>query len=308
MLLKKRHLLGIRELEAEEISLILHQALSLKEIMERDIKKVPTLRGKAVVNLFYEPSTRTRNSFELAAKYLSADTINFSASGSSVQKGETLKDTAKTLEMMAIDAIVIRHQSAGAAEFLARHVRVPVINAGDGTHEHPTQALLDMLTVLVKKGTLSGLKVAIVGDILHSRVARSNIFGFTKMGSKVYVAGPGTLIPAEVERLGAVLAKGVEDAVRDADVVMPLRIQLERQKKAMFPTPGEYFKFYGIDEEKLRLAKEDALLLHPGPVNRGIELSSAAMDGPQSLINEQVKNGVAVRMAVLYMLIGGERN
>lgn len=307
-MLKKRHLLGIRELEAEEISLILHQALSLKEIMERDIKKVPTLRGKAVVNLFYEPSTRTRNSFELAAKYLSADIINFSASASSVQKGETLKDTAKTLEMMAIDAIVIRHQSSGAAEFLARHVRVPVINAGDGTHEHPTQALLDMLTVLEKKGTLSGLKVAIVGDILHSRVARSNIFGFTKMGSKVYVAGPGTLIPAEVERLGAVLAKSVDDAVRDADVVMSLRIQLERQKKAMFPTPGEYFKFYGIDEEKLKLAKEDALLLHPGPVNRGIELRSAAMDGPQSLIKEQVKNGVAVRMAVLYMLIGGERN
>ncbi|TYP52477.1 aspartate carbamoyltransferase catalytic subunit [Thermosediminibacter litoriperuensis] len=304
---KHRHLLGLGKLTAEDIAYILRLTASFKEIIDRDVKKFPTLKGKAVVNLFYEASTRTRNSFELAAKYLSADTISFASSGSSVEKGETLKDTAKTLEMMGVDAIVIRHGSSGAAEFLSRHVRVPVINAGDGTHEHPTQALLDMFTVMEKKGTLSGLKVAIVGDILHSRVARSNIFGFTKMGAEVYVAGPATLMPPDVEKTGARLAGTVDEAVKDADVVMALRIQLERQKKGMFPTAKEYSGFFGINGERLKLAKPDALLLHPGPVNRGLELCSEVVDGLQSLINEQVRNGVAVRMAVLYILIGGGR-
>jgi aspartate carbamoyltransferase catalytic subunit len=304
-MLSQKHLLGLENVEKRDIELILDTAESFKEIIDRDVKKVPTLRGKSVVNLFYEPSTRTRTSFELAGKYLSADTINFSSSGSSVQKGESLKDTAKTLEMMGIDAVVIRHSSSGAAEFLSRHVGVPVINAGDGTHEHPTQALLDMLTVREKIGRLSGLKVAVLGDILHSRVARSNIFGFTKMGSEVYVAGPATLMPKEIERLGAKLAKNMDEAVEGADVVMALRIQLERQKKGLFPSQREYAKFFGVDKIRLSLAKPDALLLHPGPVNRGVELSSEVMDGDRSVINEQVKSGVAIRMAVLYLLIGG---
>ncbi|WP_422448794.1 aspartate carbamoyltransferase catalytic subunit [Thermoanaerobacterium sp. DL9XJH110] len=304
-MLSQKHLLGLENVEKRDIELILDTAESFKEIIERDVKKAPALRGKSVVNLFYEPSTRTRTSFELAGKYLSADTINFSPSGSSVQKGESLKDTAKTLEMMGINAVVIRHGSSGAAEFLSRHVGVPVINAGDGTHEHPTQALLDMLTVREKIGRLSGLKVAVLGDILHSRVARSNIFGFTRMGSEVYVAGPATLMPKEIERLGAKPAKNVDEAVEGADVVMALRIQLERQKKGMFPSRREYAKFFGVDKIRLSLAKPDVLLLHPGPVNRGVELSSEVMDGDRSVINEQVKSGVAVRMAVLYLLIGG---
>jgi aspartate carbamoyltransferase catalytic subunit len=304
-MLSQKHLLGLENVEKRDIELILDTAESFKEIIDRDVKKAPALRGKSVVNLFYEPSTRTRTSFELAGKYLSADTINFSPSGSSVQKGESLKDTAKTLEMMGIDAVVIRHSSSGAAEFLSRHVGVPVINAGDGTHEHPTQALLDMLTVREKIGRLSGLKVAVLGDILHSRVARSNIFGFTRMGSEVYVAGPATLMPKEIERLGAKPTKNVDEAVEGADVVMALRIQLERQKKGMFPSQREYAKFFGVDKIRLSLAKPGALLLHPGPVNRGVELSSEVMDGDRSVINEQVKSGVAIRMAVLYLLIGG---
>ncbi|WP_162991272.1 aspartate carbamoyltransferase catalytic subunit [Biomaibacter acetigenes] len=305
--LSQKHLLGLEKATKRDIEQILDTAESFKEIIDRDVKKVPTLRGKSVVNLFYEPSTRTRTSFELAGKYLSADTINFSSSGSSVQKGESLKDTAKTLEMMGIDAVVIRHSSSGAAEFLSRHVSAKVINAGDGTHEHPTQALLDMLTVREKKGTLSGFKVAILGDILHSRVARSNIFGFTKMGSEVYVAGPQTLMPREIEKMGAKVAKNMDEAIDGADVVMALRIQLERQKKGLFPSQREYSRLFGIDKKRLSLAKPDALLLHPGPVNRGVEISSEIMDGSQSVINEQVKSGVAIRMAVLYLLIGGAR-
>lgn len=306
-MLSQKHLLGLENATQQDIEQILDTAESFKEIIDRDVKKVPTLRGKSVVNLFYEPSTRTRTSFELAGKYLSADTINFSSSGSSVQKGESLKDTAKTLEMMGIDAVVIRHSSSGAAEFLSRHVNARVINAGDGTHEHPTQALLDMLTVREKKGTLSGLKVAILGDILHSRVARSNIFGFTKMGSEVYVAGPQTLMPREIEKMGAKVAKNMDEALEGSDVVMALRIQLERQKKGLFPSQREYSMFFGIDKKRLSMAKSDALLLHPGPVNRGVEISSEIMDGSQSVINEQVKSGVAIRMAVLYLLIGGAR-
>ncbi|WP_296972302.1 aspartate carbamoyltransferase catalytic subunit [Tepidanaerobacter sp. EBM-38] len=306
-MLSEKHLLGLEHIKKSDIELILDTADSFKEILDRDVKKVPTLRGKSIVNLFYEPSTRTRTSFELAGKYLSADTINFTSSASSVQKGETLKDTAKTLEMMGIDAVVIRHSSSGAANYLCNHVKASVINAGDGTHEHPTQALLDMLTVRERKGTLSGLKVAIFGDILHSRVARSNIFGFTKMGSDVYVAGPSTLMPVDIEKTGAKLAATVEEAVENADVVIALRIQLERQKKGLFPTVREYCKFFGLNKDKLDLAKKDAILLHPGPVNRGIELTSEIIDGCQSVINEQVKSGVAVRMAVLYHLIGGSR-
>ncbi len=306
-MLSEKHLLGLEHIKKSDIELILDTADSFKEILDRDVKKVPTLRGKSIVNLFYEPSTRTRTSFELAGKYLSADTINFTSSASSVQKGETLKDTAKTLEMMGIDAVVIRHSSSGAANYLCNHVKASVINAGDGTHEHPTQALLDMLTVRERKGTLSGLKVAICGDILHSRVARSDIFGFTKMGSDVYVAGPSTLMPVDIEKTGAKLAATIEEAVENADVVIALRIQLERQKKGLFPTVREYCKFFGLNKDKLDLAKQDALLLHPGPVNRGIELTSEIIDGCQSVINEQVKSGVAIRMAVLYHLIGGSR-
>jgi aspartate carbamoyltransferase catalytic subunit len=304
-MLSRKHLLGLENATREDIELILDTADSFKEIIDRDVKKVPTLRGKCVVNLFYEPSTRTRTSFELAGKYLSADTINFSSSTSSVQKGETLKDTAKTLEMMGIDAVVIRHSSSGAAEYLSWHMNAAVINAGDGTHEHPTQALLDMLTVREKKGTLEGLKVAILGDITHSRVARSNIFGFAKMGCDVYVAGPQTLMPREIEKMGAKAARNMDEAVEGADVVMALRIQLERQKKGLFPSQREYSRFFGIDKKRLSLAKPDALLLHPGPVNRGVEITSEIMDGAQSVINEQVKSGVAVRMAVLYLLMGG---
>jgi len=306
-MLSKKHLLGLENVKKFDIELILDTAESFKEIIDRDVKKVPTLRGKSIVNLFYEPSTRTRTSFELAGKYLSADTINFTSSVSSVRKGETLKDTAKTLEMMGVDAVVIRHSSSGAANYLSRHITASVINAGDGTHEHPTQALLDMLTVRERKGTLSELKVAIFGDILHSRVARSNIFGFTKMGSEVYVAGPSTLMPPNIEQMGAKVAKTIEEAIQDADVVIALRIQLERQQKALFPTIREYAKFFGLNKDKLALAKPDALLLHPGPVNRGIELTSEIIDGTKSVINQQVKSGVAVRMAVLYHLIGGSR-
>lgn len=306
-MLSGKHLLGLEKAKKSDIEIILDTADSFKEIIDRDVKKVPTLRGKSVVNLFYEPSTRTRTSFELAGKYLSADTINFASSGSSVQKGETLKDTAKTLEMMGVDAVVIRHSSSGAANYLCNHINASIINAGDGTHEHPTQALLDMLTVRERKGTLSGLKVAIFGDILHSRVARSNIFGFTKMGSEVFVAGPSTLMPVDIEKTGAKLAKTLDEAIKDADVVIALRIQLERQQNGLFPTVREYAKFFGLDRSKLALAKPDALLLHPGPVNRGVELTSEVIDGNQSVINYQVKSGVAVRMAVLYHLIGGSR-
>lgn len=302
-----KDLLGLENLEKAGIELILNTAKSLKEIIDRDVKKVPTLRGKSIVNLFYEPSTRTRTSFELAGKYLSADTINFSSSTSSVKKGETLKDTVKTLEMMGIDAVVMRHSSSGAAEYIANSISAPVINAGDGTHAHPTQALLDMFTIKEHIGTLSGLKVAMIGDILHSRVARSNIVGFTKMGSEVFIAGPPTLIPKDIEKMGAKVAKDPVEATKDADIIMGLRIQKERQKTGFFPTGREYSKVFQINSKLLNLAKPEALLLHPGPVNRGLELSSDVTDGAQSVINQQVKNGVAVRMAVLFHFIGGAK-
>lgn len=303
--LNSKDLLGIQDLSIEEIQLILETAEPMKDIIRRQIKKVPTLRGRTVINLFYEPSTRTRTSFELAGKYMSADTINISTSTSSVVKGESLKDTAKTLEVMGADVIIIRHAAAGAPHIISRHVSASVINAGDGFHEHPTQALLDMFTIKQKKGRLEGLKIAIVGDILHSRVARSNIWGLTKMGAKVRVIGPATLIPPEIGRLGATAYTSVEEGIRDVDVVMVLRIQLERQQKGLFPTIREYSRLYGITGERVRLAHPEALVMHPGPMNRGVEIAPEVADSVQSVINEQVTNGVAVRMALLYLLAGG---
>ncbi len=303
--LNRKDLLGIQDLSVEEIGLILETAEPMKDIISRQIKKVPTLRGKAVINLFYEPSTRTRTSFELAGKYMSADTINISTSTSSVVKGESLKDTARTLEVMGADVVIIRHPAAGAPHILSRHISASVINAGDGFHEHPTQALLDMFTIKQKRGGFKGLKVAIVGDILHSRVARSNIWGLTKMGAEVRAVGPSTLMPPDIARLGAAPYSSVEDGIRDADVVMVLRIQLERQQKGLFPSVREYARLFGVTAERLRLAKPDALVMHPGPMNRGVEISPEVADSVQSVINEQVTNGVAVRMALLYLLAGG---
>ncbi|HHW29090.1 MAG TPA: aspartate carbamoyltransferase catalytic subunit [Syntrophomonadaceae bacterium] len=309
MKFKRKDVLGLEELTAEEITLILDTAEPMKEIMSRDIKKVPTLRGRSVITLFYEPSTRTRSSFELAAKYLGADTSSIAIATSSVQKGESLRDTARTLEAMAADVIIIRHSAAGAPHLLARWVKARVINAGDGAHEHPTQALLDMFTIREKKGGFKGLKVAILGDITHSRVARSNIWGLTKMGAEVRVVGPATLIPPEIERLGVKAYYDWEEGLKDVDVINVLRIQLERQKKGLFPSIREYTKLYGLDQQKLQVAKPDVLVLHPGPVNRGIEISPDVQDGPHAVINEQVTNGVAVRMALLYLLMaGGEKD
>jgi len=305
---KHKHLLGIRDLNAEEITMILDTAESLKEISSRDIKKVPTLRGKGVINFFYEASTRTRTSFEIAAKRLSADTFSLSASSSSMVKGETLIDTARNLEAMNPDIIVLRHSSAGAPHLLARKISPGVINAGDGQHEHPTQALLDMLTVRLHKNRLDGLKIAIIGDIAHSRVARSNILGFTKMGSQVTVAGPPTLMPAYAESLGVTVTYNMDEAIKDADIIMMLRVQLERQKKALFPSIREYAALYGLSPERMKKAKEDAIVMHPGPINRGVELVPEVADGKQSVILDQVSNGVAVRMAVLYLLLGGDKS
>lgn len=303
--LKQKDLLGLEELSAVEIELILDTAAPMKDIIQREIKKVPTLRGRTVVTLFYEPSTRTRSSFELAGKYLSADTVNLSVSTSSVVKGETLIDTARTLEAMGANVIIMRHSASGAPHFLARHVSASVINAGDGTHEHPTQALLDMFTIREKKGRIDGLEVAILGDILHSRVARSNIWGLTKLGARVRVAGPATLVPREIEKMGVQVFERVEEAVEGVDVINVLRIQKERQQKGLFPSIREYARVYGLDSRRVKLAKPDALVMHPGPVNRGVEITSEVADGLQSVINEQVTNGVAVRMALLYMLMGG---
>lgn len=282
-------------------------AASLKEISARPIKKVPTLRGRTVVTLFYEPSTRTRMSFEIAAKRLSADTVNLTVSASSAVKGETLADTAHNLEAMSPDVLIIRHQASGAPHYLARKLKCGVINAGDGLHEHPTQALLDMLTVRELKGTLAGLKVAIIGDIAHSRVARSNIHGFTKMGSEVVVAGPGTMLPPYLETLGAKVVRSLTEAVTGADVIMMLRLQLERMGQMYLSTLREYSTRFGLNLRHLELAKEDVIVMHPGPLNRGVEISPEVADGPWSVILEQVANGVAVRMAVLLLLIGGER-
>lgn len=300
-----KHILGIEELSAGDIGFILDTAESFKEISQRPIKKVPTLRGKTVIHLFFEPSTRTRLSFEIAAKRMSADTFNISASTSSAIKGETLIDTAKNLTSMNPDIIVIRHSSSGSAHLLAQHIKASVINAGDGTHEHPSQALLDMMTVREKKGKIDGLKIAIVGDISHSRVAHSNIIGFTKMGAQVHVSGPATLIPAGIKQLGAIVCHRVEDAVAGADVVMALRIQKERQLDPLLPSLREYAAFFGINRTLLKLAKPDAIIMHPGPINRGVEMTFDVADGEQSVIMDQVTNGVAVRMALLYLIMGG---
>ena len=303
----RKDLLSIKELSREEIQMILDTADSFKEISTRDIKKVPTLRGKTVVTLFYEPSTRTRTSFEIAAKRLSADTINISVSTSSVVKGETLLDTALNLQAMEPDVIVLRHSAAGAPDMLARALRASVINAGDGFREHPTQALLDMMTVREKKGSLDGLLLAIVGDIAHSRVARSNIYGFTKMGARVRVVGPGTLIPKGIESLGVEVFHDLREGIKGADVVMALRIQKERLEGAFFPSEREYARFFGLSSDVLREMAPNALIMHPGPMNRGVEITPDVADGPGSVILEQVTNGVAVRMAVLYLLAGGTR-
>lgn len=306
MPLKSKHLLGLEGMGKEEITLILDAAESFREVLERPIKKVPTLRAVTVVNLFYEASTRTRISFELAEKRLSADSVNFSSDASSVKKGETLKDTVRNLAAMKIDMVVIRHRSAGAPHFLARFLEASVINAGDGAHEHPTQALLDMYTLRKKYGKLKDLRVVIVGDIRHSRVARSNIWGLQAMGAKVVVCGPTTLLPWEVEKMGVEVFHNLDDGLNGADVVMVLRIQLERQESSYLPTLREYSQLFGITKERLKLLNPDFTIMHPGPINRGVEISDEVADGPYSVILDQVTNGVAVRMAVLYLLSGGE--
>jgi len=299
-----KDLLGLEHLSRAAIEEILDTAGPMREIMHRSIKKVPALRGRTVVTLFYEASTRTRVSFELAAKYLSCDTIGVAAASSSVSKGESLKDTARTLAAMQPDIIVLRHPRAGAAALLAGEVPAHVVNAGDGAHEHPTQALLDLFTVREKKGRIEGLKVAIVGDIAHSRVARSNIWGFGRLGAQVCLAGPATLMPEAVQEMGARVVS-LEEALTDADVVMTLRLQMERQKAGLLPSLGEYAALFGLNRERLALARPDALVMHPGPMNRGIEITPEVADGPQSVIVQQVENGVAVRMAVLYLIAGG---
>lgn len=301
----RKHLLGLEEMEKWEIEHILDQAASFREISTRVIKKVPALRGRTIVNLFFEPSTRTRTSFELAAKRLSADTVNISAQTSSIVKGETLKDTARNIEAMQIDAIIMRHSMSGAPHFLSRCVKASVINAGDGSHEHPTQGLLDIFTMREKKGNIKGLKVAIVGDITHSRVARSNIWGLKKLGAEVIVVGPPTLIPPEIENIGVRVSYSLEEVIEEVDVLNILRLQLERQKRGLFPSIREYSRFYGITMDKLKKAKKDILIMHPGPVNLGVELSPEVVNDPRTVILEQVTNGVAIRMAVLYLLLGG---
>lgn len=303
--LRGKDLLGLQHMTASEIEYILDTAVPMKEIISRPLKKVPTLRGRTVVNVFYEPSTRTRTSFELAAKYLSADSVNISVSASSVVKGESLRDTARTVKALGADVIVLRHSMPGAAELMARTVSAAVINAGDGAHEHPSQALLDLFTVREAKGDFKGLEVAIIGDITHSRVARSDIWGFTKMGARVRICGPATLIPPGISEMGCTVYNRVEDALDGADVVIALRIQKERQQQGLFPGLKEYANLYGMTRERLNLAAPDALLMHPGPVNRGVEITSEVAGGQQSLIETQVTNGVAVRMAILYLLAGG---
>lgn len=301
----KVNLLGLKDLSANEIKNILSAAAKMKDVVKQEHKKLPDLQGRTVVNLFYENSTRTRLSFELAAKYMGANAANITASGSSVEKGETLIDTANTINAMGTDILVMRHSMSGSPHLIAPLVNASIINAGDGMNEHPTQALLDMLTIQEKKGDIKGLKVAIIGDVKHSRVVRSNIYGLTKLGAKVCVGGPSTLIPQGMEKMGCKVFKSVQEAIIDADVVMGLRIQLERQKSGLFPSLREYHRFFGVDDEKLQYAKPDALVMHPGPVNRGVEFSTSVIDGSQSVINEQVTSGVAVRMAVMRMLAEG---
>ena len=303
---KRKDLLGMQDLDAAEIIGVLDTASSMKEIAAREIKKVPTLRGKTIVNLFYESSTRTRTSFEIAGKWLSADVINFSASGSSADKGESLLDTARNIEAMSPDVVVVRHQAAGAPALLARHLRCGVVNAGDGAHEHPTQALLDLMTIREKKGHLEGLNVTIVGDITHSRVARSDIHGMRKMGITVTVAGPPTLIPAQCQELGVKVSHRLEEAIAHADVIMMLRLQHERMQGGFIPSLREYSRVWGLSLAKLEHCRPDVLIMHPGPVNRGVELAPEVADSAYSVILDQVSNGVAVRMAVLYLLAGSK--
>ncbi len=300
----KKDLLSMEDLSVDEINLILDTAEEFKKVNERNVKKVPALRGRTVVNFFVEPSTRTRASFELAEQRLSADIINMSASTSSLTKGETLLDTGKNIEALQVDLIVMRHSAAGAQQFLAKNLRCGIINAGDGAHSHPTQALLDIFTIREKKKKIKGLKVSIIGDILHSRVARSNIIGLLKLGAKVTIAGPPTLLPKEFEKIGVKLCDNLVDAISDADVINLLRIQHERQRAAYFPSISEYASIYGINADTIKYVKKDALIMHPGPINRGVEIDTAIADGDQSVILEQVTNGLAVRMAVLYLVAG----
>lgn len=304
MSLKTKDLLGIKELDSADIELILETASGFKDVLGRDIKKVPALRGKTTVNLFYEPSTRTRTSFELAAKRLSTDVINISVSTSSVVKGESLRDTALTIQALGADFIIVRHSCSGVAHFLSRNLDASVVNAGDGTNEHPTQALLDLFTIMEKRHTIKGLDVAIVGDILHSRVAKSNIYALTKLGANVRLIGPPTLVPEFMSELGVEIYTDMDKGLKDVDIVMMLRIQMERQGKGFFPTTVEYYKNWGLTLERLARARENALVMHPGPMNRGVEISSDVADGLRSVILEQVTNGLAVRMAVLYLLAG----
>ncbi|MGI6084569.1 MAG: aspartate carbamoyltransferase catalytic subunit [Acetivibrionales bacterium] len=306
MKLRSKDLLGLENIGADEIKFILEIAKDMKKIVNSSMKRVNYLQGRSVITLFYENSTRTRVSFELAAKYMGAQAVNISVASSSVAKGETLIDTGKTLEAMGADIVIIRHNQAGAPHLLAANISASVINAGDGMHEHPTQALLDMMTIKEAFGTLQGLKVAIIGDIYHSRVARSNIIGLTKMGAEVHLFAPSTLMPVGVEHLGARIFPTIEDAVYDCDVVMGLRVQLERQKKSLFPSISEYSRFFGLNQENVKGAKKNALWMHPGPVNRGVEMTSTIIDADRSVINNQVTNGVAVRMALLYLLTGRE--
>lgn len=303
-MLTGKDLLGIKELSVEEINLILDTAAGFKDVLGRDIKKVPTLRGRTAVNLFFEPSTRTRTSFELAAKRLSTDVINFSVPTSSVVKGESLIDTALTVQALGADFIIIRHSSSGVPHLLAKKLRASVINAGDGTNEHPTQALLDAFTIREKKGKIKGLKLAIVGDITHSRVAKSNIYCLKKLGAKVRLIGPPTLIPNVIKGMGIDIFHNMEAGLKNVDVLMTLRIQMERQGKGFFPSLEEYSRNWGLTSERLSLAKDDAVVMHPGPMNRGVEITSEIADGPRSVILEQVTNGLAVRMAVMYLLSG----
>ena len=304
MKLSSKDLLGIKELTKDEITLVLDTASGFKDVLKRDIKKVPALRGKTAVNLFFEPSTRTKTSFELAEKRLSLDVLNLAVTTSSVVKGESLIDTALNVQALGADFMIIRHPSSGAAHLLSKKVNASVINAGDGVNEHPTQALLDAFTIKEKLGRIEGLKVAIVGDILHSRVAKSNIYLLTKFGVEVRIIGPPTLIPQELESHGVKVFHDMETGLRDVEVVMMLRIQIERQGKGFFPSTLEYFRYWGLTTERLSIADKDAIVMHPGPMNRGIEIASEIADGPRSVILEQVTNGIAVRMAVLYLLAG----
>lgn len=306
MNLAGRDLLGLEGLEKEAIEVILDTATTFSEVLSRDVKKVPTLRGKSVITMFFENSTRTRSSFEAAGKYMSADVINISGSASSASKGESLRDTFLTLQALTADLVVMRTPFSGACHQAAEWVGIPVVNAGDGMHEHPTQGLLDALTIRDAKGSIEGLKVAIVGDVLHSRVARSNIWGLNTLGADVHLVGPKTLLPTEADQLPATVHTNLEEGLEGADVVMVLRLQLERQSKALFPTPREYCNLFGVSKKALRAAKPDAIVMHPGPMNRGLEISGDVPDLPQAVIEKQVRNGVATRMAVLYLLLGAE--